>query len=252
MGAFQATKQPIVVLAKDDGTTYDLATFGGGAAGLSEADFDTKTGALTETAPATDTASSGLNGRLQRVAQRLTSLIALVPASLGPKTSAASFSVVQPSDVSFGAISTLTRPATTPSYSANDVVMDTGGSALSFTLGAGAGEYMITSVSLQINSSAVISGETSYILYLYNVTPPSAYADDAAWDLGSGDRASFLGAINLGTPVDLGSTLFIETLNVNKQITLASASVWYYLVTVGAHTGATGRVYVTTLHSVKV
>lgn len=35
-------------------------------------------GALTETAPATDTASSGLNGRLQRIAQRLTSLIAFI------------------------------------------------------------------------------------------------------------------------------------------------------------------------------
>lgn len=49
---------------------------------LSESDFDTKVGALTETAPATDTASSGLNGRLQRIAQRLTSLIALLPAAL--------------------------------------------------------------------------------------------------------------------------------------------------------------------------
>jgi len=49
---------------------------------LTEADFDSKAGALTETAPATDTASSGLNGRLQRLAQRLTSLIALLPAAL--------------------------------------------------------------------------------------------------------------------------------------------------------------------------
>jgi hypothetical protein len=40
-------------------------------------------GAVTETAPATDTASSGLNGRLQRIAQRLTSMIALLPAALG-------------------------------------------------------------------------------------------------------------------------------------------------------------------------
>lgn len=40
-------------------------------------------GAVTETAPATDTASSGLNGRLQRIAQRLTSLIALIPSSVG-------------------------------------------------------------------------------------------------------------------------------------------------------------------------
>jgi hypothetical protein len=49
---------------------------------LTEADFDTKAGSLTETAPATDTASSGLNGRLQRIAQRITSLIALIPAAL--------------------------------------------------------------------------------------------------------------------------------------------------------------------------
>lgn len=40
-------------------------------------------GAVTETAPATDIASSGLNGRLQRIAQRITSMIALLPAALG-------------------------------------------------------------------------------------------------------------------------------------------------------------------------
>lgn len=57
-------------------------------------------GAITETAPATDTASSGLNGRLQRIAQRLTSLIALLPASLGQKTSANSLAVVLASDQS--------------------------------------------------------------------------------------------------------------------------------------------------------
>lgn len=55
------------------------ATLGGV---LTTSDFDTKTGSLTETAPATDTASSGLNGRLQRIAQRITSLIALIPSAL--------------------------------------------------------------------------------------------------------------------------------------------------------------------------
>lgn len=49
---------------------------------LTISDFDTKTGSLTETAPASDTASSGGNGRLQRIAQRLTSLIALLPSAL--------------------------------------------------------------------------------------------------------------------------------------------------------------------------
>lgn len=65
---------------------------------LSESDFDTKIGSLTEGAPGTDTASSGLNGRLQRIAQRLTSLIALLPATLGQKTMANSLAVVLASD----------------------------------------------------------------------------------------------------------------------------------------------------------
>lgn len=42
----------------------------------SDGTFATLSGALTEAAPATDIASSGLNGRLQRIAQRITSLIA--------------------------------------------------------------------------------------------------------------------------------------------------------------------------------
>ena len=58
------------------------------------------TGAVTETAPVSDTASSGLNGRLQRIAQRLTSLIALFPSALGQGTMATSFKVVLPSDQS--------------------------------------------------------------------------------------------------------------------------------------------------------
>jgi hypothetical protein len=55
-------------------------------------------GGVTEVAPATDTASSGLNGRLQRIAQRITSLIALLPASLGQKTAANSLAVILASD----------------------------------------------------------------------------------------------------------------------------------------------------------
>lgn len=55
-------------------------------------------GSKTETAPATDTASSGLNGRLQRIAQRLTSLIALFPSSIGQKAKADSLSVTLATD----------------------------------------------------------------------------------------------------------------------------------------------------------
>jgi len=78
-----------------DGTYAEVVAGSAGAPGSSDTTeatqllvktaveaINTKTGALTETAPATDTASSGINGRLQRIAQRVTSLIALVPTAL--------------------------------------------------------------------------------------------------------------------------------------------------------------------------
>jgi hypothetical protein len=64
----------------------------------SDDDLQAKLGIVTETAPGTDTASSGLNGRLQRVAQRLTSLIALLPTTLGQTTKAGSLSITIASD----------------------------------------------------------------------------------------------------------------------------------------------------------
>lgn len=51
---------------------------GGDASAANQAAANSLLGAATETAPASDTASSGLNGRLQRVAQRLTALIAAI------------------------------------------------------------------------------------------------------------------------------------------------------------------------------
>lgn len=82
-----------------------------------EATLDARTGALTETAPASDTASSGINGRLQRIAQRITSLIALLPASLGPKAGSASLSVVEATPTTVTIVSLQTN-ATGTTYNA--------------------------------------------------------------------------------------------------------------------------------------
>ena len=73
-------------------------TYNNGASSASVLRFtiandSTPIGALTETAPATDTASSGLNGRLQRIAQRLTTLIGSTIAA----------SIADGSDVTLGA-----------------------------------------------------------------------------------------------------------------------------------------------------
>jgi hypothetical protein len=74
----------------------------------------TTTGALTETPPSTDTASSGLNGRLARIAQRLTTLIGLHPSSLGQKTKSNSFAVTLASDSDPMTLATRHEAAATP------------------------------------------------------------------------------------------------------------------------------------------
>jgi hypothetical protein len=88
------------------GTTGDyipLTTDSTGRAWVNAENLTAPVGAVGETAPASDTASSGLNGRLQRIAQRITSLIALLPASLGQTTKAGSLSVTIASDQTIAA-----------------------------------------------------------------------------------------------------------------------------------------------------
>ena len=139
----------------------------------------------------------------------------------------------------------LTRTSDTNAYLANDVIGAATGStaALTFaTMGPSAGNIRIISAELEIDASAVISGETSYRLHLYNVTPPSALGDNAAWDLPSGDRASYLGFVELGTPVDLGATLYVEQNIINKEVRLIEPSLYAYCVTTAGYTAASETV----------
>lgn len=158
----------------------------------------------------------------------------------------------------FTASATITRPSDTNAYTANDVIgSDTASTAaVRFTtIGPpDGGDIIITSAELEIDATAIISGESSYNLYLYNVTPPSALGDNAAFDIPSGDRASFVGKIALGTPIDEGSTLYIRTdgINAHFRVSSGTGSLFGYLVTVGAYTPTASRVYKITLHSVKL
>lgn len=99
-----------------------------------------------------------------------------------------------------------------------------------------AGEMLIKSASLQVAHTALIAGEGAYYLALYNVTPPSAHADNDAWDVPAGDRAAFLGRIDLGTPVDLGSTLQMVTIEINLPVTVPVGGLYAELVTANAFT----------------
>lgn len=162
---------------------------------------------------------------------------------------------VRPIPVGHSVAVSVTRTADTSAYAANDVIGSATGStaALTFSsVGRSGGVIMITSAELRIDASAVISGETSYRLHLYNVTPPSATGDNGAWDLPSGDRSSYLGYVDLGSPVDLGSTLYVQTSNINRQMILSGTNLYAYLVTIGAYTPTSARVYSVTLHTIEV
>ena len=147
-----------------------------------------------------------------------------------------------PGGIGYGFSSSATFTPTAVQYLAGDIMQG----ALSFgSVGPSTGgAVIITNTRLRVNESAVQSGETSYTLQLYSVTPPSALADNAAWDLPSGDRASYVGSIALGTVVDVGSTLYVEQTGLTKQIVVPSGgSLFGYLVTNSTFTPtATARV----------
>lgn len=93
---------------------------------------------------------------------------------------------------------------------------------------------------VKIDITAVPSGQTSYSLYTYGVTPPSAQADQAAWAMASTDLATYRGKVSLGTPVDLGSSLVVKTNYQDFDIKLDTglSSIFGELVTDGGHTAA--------------
>lgn len=137
----------------------------------------------------------------------------------------------------------VTRPANTTAYTAGDVVGATAAAIEFADIGPSFGVVSITDSDLRIDVTGVPAGMTSFRLHLYNVTPPSALADNAAWDLPAGDRASYLGYIDLGTPVDVGSTLFVQTDGSGaKTFQMKTSSLFGYLVTNGGFTPTSAAV----------
>lgn len=196
-------------------------------------------GALTETAPANDTASSGLNGRLQRVAQNLSTLHTDITAT----------NAQLPATLAGNPQTTITRPANTTAYTALDVV----GGALTFATGLTSGQCgIITGCDLIMKLTALPAGMTTFTLHLYDVTPPSAIADNGAWTTTTaGDQTAYLGSLAIPAMALIGGGIvFSQADNLNHQIKLnASANVFGYLVTTAGYTpAANSEVYLLRLH----
>ena len=134
---------------------------------------------------------------------------------------------------------TITRPSNTTAYTAGDVVGDTGGSAIISLTSAGpsGGFVLMQSVSLVFSDSVVPSGMGAFRVHLYSVSP-TAIADNAAFDLVSGDRDTYMGYIDLPAPLDFGSTIYTQTDYPGRLIKLAAASTTLFaeIETRGAYT----------------
>jgi hypothetical protein len=155
------------------------------------------------------------------------------------------------SKTSYSAQTVTTRPAnTTPAYDANDVVGATAAVWKFNNIGPAGGRVGLVGWSLRDDVSAVPAGMTSFRLHLYDRTPASALADKAAFDLVSTDLG-YQGYIDLGSPADLGSSLYVQNDQQWKAIQLRAgcSDLWGYLVTAGTYTPASAEVLTIALHS---
>ncbi len=254
-------KEPTSIFSSDvklklidegDGS-YSISVSGGAGGGgdaseatlatrLSEADFDTKAGALTETAPANDTASSGLNGRLQRIAQRLTSLIGLLPTSLdsnGYLRVGAGGYAKKPSI-------TLTRGANTTPYTIGDEVATAGTAPTAITVArVNAGTGFIVGGRIVLSNAPAVTPDLIILVFQDTVT---LAGDNAQLALSDADAAKCIGILytqraqpgsySAGAPVTSGNLIIglAPVAPIAFEATAATATFFLAVVTLNAWT----------------
>ena len=212
---------------------------------------DARIGILTETAPATDTASSGLNGRLQRIAQRLTSLIALLPGFGTAGTPSANVVSVQgvangraapislPTLVSVSATPTLDTAA----YASGDCLHTTViefANAVAAAGGCGFVESMI------VVDAAIQSQVLELWLFNDTVTPATV---NTAHSISDADAAKCVGVVTSGVYYASALNSVSVAKGVNLSIKLTGTSLFGILVTRGTPTYAADSLTVTLLIS---
>ncbi|MGZ8924561.1 MAG: hypothetical protein ACXW2E_01630 [Nitrososphaeraceae archaeon] len=243
----------------------------------SDDDLQDKLGIVTETSPGTDTASSGLNGRLQRIAQRLTSLIALLPTSLtgsGNYKVAVNEAIVAGANI-IGKIGidqttpgttdsvtvktggytqtvTITRPSNTDAYEIKDAVGDTGGSAIIEFTGVGRPneEVFVDTIIFGMALAALPTNMTAgFEAHIFKAAP-TAIADNAAFSLQTADITKFQKTIPINIPVDYGASLISQNTKLGEQVTCSSTgSLFIIFTSLSAFTPGSASQYPVTIHT---
>jgi len=158
------------------------------------------------------------------------------------------------------------RPNNTTGYTAGDVVgvgpqAAAGAALIQFNFStlyprlASGGEFMLTSLELDRQVAGLVTGETTYRLYLYNAPPATSLLDNAAFSMAiQGDSAVFLDVITgITMVVPTGSAYIYGRLDgINHQYKLLSNNIYGYLVTDGGYTPVANTQLDITLHGLAV
>lgn len=138
----------------------------------------------------------------------------------------------------------LIRPADTNIYTANDVISTSAGSVLTFSnvTKLSGSNVIVINGSIRMDINAIPSGMDEFRLHLYD-SAPTAIADNAAFNLPTADRSKYLGYVSISTAIDMGDTVYIQSINLNKLVKLVDCPDLYgILQVVDAYTPSSGDV----------
>lgn len=186
---------------------------------------NTEIGGLTETAPASDTASSGLNGRLQRIAQNITTLIATVLQVQGGIAAGATDSG---NPVKTGGIYSPTLPTLTNGQRGNNQIGTRGSLNVSLFQADSA-----TSLTSFVNDNA--DGLTPASGGLLRASAANRVFNGATWDRMPGDtnatkveeRFSYSHISTSTTTTVKSGAGYLKSVTVNSKGTIASTITIY-------------------------
>lgn len=154
--------------------------------------------------------------------------------------------VVKVDDTTFNLATTLARAlsgtpliATSGATGATCTCSKMGTAVLTFEGCGVPGDMTVIKQAMFFNdASSLQTNLTGFRLHLYDTPPPSLLVDNDAWTLPAGDLPYYLGYVDIGTPVDVGPSLVVQTAELAKYFTTPTGTLYGYLTITSSNTVA--------------
>lgn len=192
--------QEVILIDPTTGVPYVAGAASGGATEANQTTELARLGILTETAPASDTASSGLNGRLQRIAQRITSLITALGSPLQAPASYAAGTVMMP----YGRLAevSLTQITMADTYAVTENI---GGDAFAIDLSTALGVSMankwvrIAQVDAHLWGGTITSSGAIQAVFFKSDPSATTWTDSGVTTIDTADKAKARYALTMSS-----------------------------------------------------